>query len=425
MNIEESLAKIYSLHQFDIKLGLEKINHLLEYLGNPQKKIKTIHVAGSNGKGSVSSFLASIMIENGYKVGLYTSPHVVKFNERIRINGNMIEDDYIDNFISNLDKYIKEYKPTFFEITTALAFKYFAENNIDLGIIETGLGGRLDATNVLNPLATIITSISLEHTNILGNTIAEIASEKAGIIKENTNCFIGLLPPEAEDVINKKCDEYQAELISLKKCIDFNNNFCNISYNNFIFHIYNPVLKGNHQYYNLSLAILVLQKTFYLSDWQIYNKGINNVIKNSGIQCRYEILNDKPKIIFDAAHNSEGIESFVNQFTKEKNDYNNVYFIFGAMKDKNIEEMLSKLKPFSTKFYFTQINYERAATPDKLSQIADRLNINNEIIIDPENFINNFRQNNNNSKNCLVVLGSIYLLGQVKNRMIEKKYLTM
>lgn len=425
MNIEESLAKIYSLHQFDIKLGLEKINHLLEYLGNPHKELKTIHVAGSNGKGSVSSYLASILFEAGYKVGLYTSPHVVKFNERIRIDGKMIEDEYIDNFISQLDNYIKKYKPTFFEITTALAFKYFAENNIEIGIIETGLGGRLDATNVINPLATVITSISLEHTNILGNTINEIAFEKAGIIKPKTNCFIGLLPTDAEKIITKKCDENQSELIVQKKYIDFNNNFCNISYNNFIFHIYNPVLKGNHQYFNLSLAILVLQKTFNLSDWQIYNKGINNIIKNSGFQCRYEIFNNEPKIIFDAAHNSEGIESFVNQFAKEKKDYNNVYFIFGAMKDKNIEEMLSKLKPFSTKFYFTQINYERAAIPEILSQIADKLNIDTDIIINPEDFINNFKQNKNNSKNCLVVLGSIYLLGQVKNKMIEKKYLTM
>ncbi len=425
MTIEESLAKIYSLHQFDIKLGLNKINHLLGYLGNPQKQLKTIHIAGSNGKGSVSSYLASILFEAGYKVGLYTSPHVVKFNERIRINGTMIEDEYINNFIFSIDSYIREYKPTFFEITTALAFKYFAENNIDIGIIETGLGGRLDATNVLEPIATVITSISLEHTNILGDTIEKIAFEKAGIIKEKTNCFLGLVPMEAEKVISKKCEENHSELIILKKCIDFNNKIFNISCNNFIFHIYNPVLKGNHQYYNLSLAILVLQKTFNLSDWQIYNKGINNIIKNSGFQCRYEILNNEPKIIFDAAHNSEGIESFVNQFTKEKNDYNNVYFIFGAMKDKNIEEMLSKLKPFSTKLYFTQINYERAATPEILSQIADKLNIINEIVTNPEDYINKFKQNKNNSKNCLVVLGSIYLLGQVKNKMIEKKYLTM
>ena len=169
MDIQSALNKLYSMHQFSIKLGLERIENLLDHLYNPHEKLTCFHIAGSNGKGSTASFLASILMEAGFRVGLYTSPHFVRFNERIRVNGKEIEDSYIADFVESLEVYIEENKPTFFEVTTALAFKYFSESDLDFVVVETGLGGRLDATNVLEPLASIITSISLEHTHILGD----------------------------------------------------------------------------------------------------------------------------------------------------------------------------------------------------------------------------------------------------------------
>jgi dihydrofolate synthase/folylpolyglutamate synthase len=193
MDIDTSLKKLFSLHKFGIKLGLENTIGFLNHLGNPQQKLKTIHIAGSNGKGSTSSFIASILQEYEYKIGLYTSPHFVKFNERVVINGKQIEDEYIATFVSDNESYIDEHQLTFFEVTTVLAFQYFKDMNTDYCVIETGLGGRLDSTNVLNPLATVITSISLEHTNVLGNTIEQIAAEKSAIIKSNSKVFIGML----------------------------------------------------------------------------------------------------------------------------------------------------------------------------------------------------------------------------------------
>jgi dihydrofolate synthase/folylpolyglutamate synthase len=190
-SINHYLQILFNLHNRGIKLGLENTQEFLDLLGNPQKKIKCIHVAGSNGKGSTSSFIASILTEAGYKTGLYTSPHFIRYNERIRINGQIIPDKYVIAFMEEYEKLIYDTNLTFFEVTTVLAFKYFADKEVDYAIIETGLGGRLDATNVINPLASVITSISLEHTNILGNTIEEIAKEKGGIIKPGVPLFFG------------------------------------------------------------------------------------------------------------------------------------------------------------------------------------------------------------------------------------------
>jgi len=219
MDLETSLKKLFSLHTFGIKLGLENIVGFLNHLGNPQKELKTIHIAGSNGKGSTASFISSILQEYGYKVGLYTSPHFVKFNERVVINGKQINDDYIANFISHNENYIDEHQLTFFEVTTAMAFQYFMDKKSDYCVIETGLGGRLDATNVLNPLSVVITSISLEHTNVLGDTIEEITNEKAAIIKSGSKVFTGLLIKEASDIIVSKCKETNCELFQLKNFI--------------------------------------------------------------------------------------------------------------------------------------------------------------------------------------------------------------
>src|ERR1035437_8288518 len=218
MNIDNSLKKLFSLHSFGIKLGLDNIKSFLNQTVNPYEKIKMFHVAGSNGKGSTSSFLASILMEYDYKVGLYTSPHFVKFNERIKVNGAEISNDSIASFIDKYEKLIDDLHITFFEVTTAMTFEYFQTKKVDYAVIETGLGGRLDATNVINSVASVITSISLEHTKILGYTIEEIAGEKAGIIKRGVPVFVGKLPFKAIETIEKKCLEFNSDLF---KIIDY------------------------------------------------------------------------------------------------------------------------------------------------------------------------------------------------------------
>jgi dihydrofolate synthase / folylpolyglutamate synthase len=413
MNIQESLNKLFTLHTFGVKLGLENIQNFLEKIGNPQKKLKTIHVAGSNGKGSTSSFISSILMENGSKVGLYTSPHFIIFNERISINGKYIPDDFIAGFIDKYQKYIEELSLTFFEVTTAMAFEYFVYSKVDYAVIETGLGGRLDATNVLNPLACVITSISLEHTDILGDKIEQIAFEKAAIIKNNSKTFIGLLPEEAIKVIEKKCNEVHSPLFCLEEYILEKNERIDLYTEELEFDEWETPLIGKHQKYNAALASLCVTKTFDIDDPSIITQGISKVITNTKLQGRYEVVSKKPRIILDSAHNPEGINSFVNEFSKEKDKYKETSLLFGVMKDKNIEEMLNSLNPIFNKIYFYQINYERSATADILIEKTKKLNINYIIVTNLEEF---FKEKlKGDAESCLVITGSMYLLGEIKS----------
>lgn len=417
MNIEPILKKLYSMRQFHIKLGLERIEKLLDVIDNPHKKLKCFHIAGSNGKGSTASFLASILTEQGYKVGLYTSPHLIKFNERIRINGQEIEDEYIFNFYNSIEKLINEIEPTFFEITTALAFQYFFDNKVDYAIIETGLGGRLDATNIINPLASIITSISLEHTNVLGNTIEKIAQEKAGIIKKGTLVISGNMPLLAENVIRTKANESGCKYFPLDSFVVRNKDHVDVNLNNKTYKIYTTPLRGYHQLLNCSLAVKCLNEILGIDDFLKINKGIKNVVINTGISGRYEIINDKPRIIFDSAHNPEGVKIFLEEFTREYYSYSKRELIFGVMKDKNIKEMLKLLTPFFDSIYVTSIQNERAATIDEIVNIADEINIDVIPLKNPDDYIKKFFLED--SEKCLVVLGSIYLLGEIKLKIKE------
>ena len=412
MNVETSLKKLFSLHTFGIKLGLENTIKFLEHLGNPQNFLKTIHVAGSNGKGSTSSFIASILQESGYKVGLYTSPHFVKFNERIVINGTQIDDEYIAGFVADYENYIDEHQLTFFEVTTALAFKYFLEKKTDYCVIETGLGGRLDATNVLNPLAVVITTISLEHTNVLGNTITQIASEKAEIIRNNSKVFTGILKTDATEVVEQKCKETKSQLFQLKDFISFNEKDFNLfGDEKFILEI-NPPLKGKYQKLNAALAALTISKTFPNVRKENYLLGISNVVRNTGLQGRFEYFHRKPDIIFDSAHNPEGIENFLSEFNKESLLYSKKTLIFGAMRDKAIGDMLKMLSVYFDQIFITGINYERAASREEISKECQRLKINCLQVQRPAEFVLQFKNKVENE--CLVVLGSMYLLGEIK-----------
>jgi len=416
MDLDTSLKKLFSLHTFGIKLGLENTIGFLNYIGNPQKDLKTIHIAGSNGKGSTSSFIASILQEFGFNVGLYTSPHFVKFNERVVINGRQIEDDYVASFISDNEKYIDEHELTFFEVTTAMAFQYFKEMKTDFCVIETGLGGRLDSTNVLNPLAVVITTISLEHTNILGNTIEQIASEKAAIIKNGSSVFIGILKKAATIVVEQKCKETKSKLFPLNEFIEKNGEQIRLLLNKNLSLEMNPPLKGKYQKYNASLAALTVSKTFSFVDEEKYTAGIANVLKNTGFQGRYEYFHRKPTIIFDSAHNAEGVENFLTEFSKEAGNYKNRTLVFGAMRDKAISNMLQMLSKYFDEILVTGIQYERAASVEEIIELCNQLNLACSEIKEPAKFIHSFKSRN--SDECLVVLGSMYLLGEIKLQLL-------
>ena len=417
MNIETSLKKLFSLHTFGIKFGLDNTLGFLNYLGNPQEEIKAIHIAGSNGKGSTASFISSILQEHGYKVGLYTSPHFVKFNERIVIDGKQIYDEYISSFINEHEKYIDDHQLTFFEVTTAMAFLYFKEMNPDYCVIETGLGGRLDATNVLKPLAVVITTISLEHTNVLGNTIEQITEEKAAIIKNGSKVFIGILKNEAVKIVEQRCKETSSTLFKLNDFVLENNNEVELIIDNLILKP-DPPLRGKFQRFNSALASLTVAKTFSLWHKDAYLKGIENVATNTGLQGRYEYYHRQPTIIFDSAHNPESIESFLGEFAGQSKKYSNRKVIFGAMRDKDIEAMLKALSKYFDEILLTEIKYERAARTKDIKVICDNLNIPCKIISEPAHFIEQFKMLD--SEGCLVVLGSMYLLGEIKEKLLVR-----
>ncbi|MEN8192958.1 MAG: folylpolyglutamate synthase/dihydrofolate synthase family protein [Bacteroidota bacterium] len=417
MELQEALKKLFSLHQFGIKLGLDNIQRLLAYLGNPEKQLKAIHIAGSNGKGSTASFIASILMESGFKTGLYTSPHLVKFNERIRINGEMIPDNYILNFINDMNEYIDENSPTFFELTTALAFKYFAEQNVDYAVIETGLGGRLDATNVLEPLASVVTSISSEHTNILGEELTQIAEEKGGIIKRNTPLILGLMSHDPKSVLIQMASEKNSPYNLLEDFIEQQDRLIQFRYKNIEIDIAQLPLRGSYQLKNAALAILsllIINPKLKKSDILM---GLKNVIMNSGIQARYEIFNNEPKIIFDAAHNLEGIDEFLNEFNQDNIICEEKIVIYGTMKDKNISSILKELNRNFDKIFVTEIDYERAASIQEIADIAS----SEEIVITPMiNPVQHIKQFIDKAEpKCLVILGSIYILGEIKKGLLN------
>ena len=350
------------------KANLNNTILLDDYFGNPHKKFRSIHVAGTNGKGSVSHMLAAILQSAGYKTGLYTSPHLKSYRERIRINGKMIPEVEITNFVNSNKKIIAEINPSFFEITVIMAFNYFAEQNVDVAIIEVGLGGRLDSTNIITPLLSIITNIGFDHTEFLGNSLKSIAIEKAGIIKPGIPVVIGQTQKEISDLFITKTTEnnspiYFADRIysSAYSMIDINRNqVFNIKKANKI--VYDNLkldLNGNYQKYNLLTvlqSIAILQKEFKINTEDIYN-GLENTTKLSGIQGRWQNIGNNPLIIADTGHNFDGISEVVKQL--KNTAFKNLHIVIGMVNDKNIDTIL-KLLPLEATYYFTKANIPRA-----------------------------------------------------------------
>ena len=338
---------------------------LANHLQNPEKEIKTIHVAGTNGKGSTSHFLASILQEAGYKTGLYTSPHLKDFRERIKINGDDISEDFVVDFIASNKSFFEENQLSFFEMTVGLAFDYFRQERVDIAIIEVGLGGRLDSTNIISPLLSLITNIGLDHVQFLGNTIEKIASEKAGIIKPKTPVIIGEYTSETKAVFENKAKETQSEIFFASDLIQ---------------ETYPSVLLGDYQVQNKktvlqAIRVLQSQNKFEISEENIKN-GFWNVVKNTGLQGRWQQLGTAPKIICDTAHNKHGLEIVMKQLKREK--FDTLHFVLGVVNDKDLDDVLP-LFPKNANYYFCKPNIPRGLEASILAEKAASFGLNGKV----------------------------------------------
>jgi len=342
------------------KKDLTNILAFSKYLGNPETKIKTIHVAGTNGKGSTSHLLASILQESGLKVGLYTSPHLKCFTERVRINGKPIRKNCVINFIKRNKTFLEKQGLSFFEMTVGLAFDNFARKKVDIAIIEVGLGGRLDSTNIINPLVSVITNIGFDHTQFLGNTLKKIAFEKAGIIKSNTPVIIG---------------EKQEEIVSLFKDIANKNNATIYFASDLITANYPTSLKGNYQKNNVKTAVQTIkilnELGYHISEEQL-KKGLLKVVENTNLKGRWQILNNKPKVICDTAHNTEGLHYVLDQLKNEK--HNKLHVVLGVVSDKNLDTILP-LFPKKAIYYFCKPDIQRGLDTETLKNKAFKFDL--------------------------------------------------
>ncbi|MDR2836285.1 MAG: bifunctional folylpolyglutamate synthase/dihydrofolate synthase [Bacteroidales bacterium] len=386
MNYDEVLEYLFNslpmyqrIGEAAYKIGLENIIALDKYFHSPHKNFKTIHVAGTNGKGSVSHSLAAVLQTAGYKVGLYTSPHLLDFRERILVNGTKISKNFICSFVNNNISIFKELSPSFFEMSVALAFEYFNFMKVEIAVIEVGMGGRFDSTNIITPKLSIITNIGLDHTQFLGNTLEKIAGEKAGIIKLNIPIVIGESHEKTKKIFCDKATElcskiYFAEHFYSAK-LDKNNSFViNDLSNHFSFNL-NFQLQGCYQEKNLPTilkSIDILNKNGFKISQEDINRGLENVIFLTHLHGRWQILSERPLIICDTGHNEHGLKYVLLQIKSQK--FNKLHIVLGFVNDKNVSEIL-KIFPKDAIYYFTQANIPRAMNSEKLKNEAAKNNL--------------------------------------------------
>ncbi len=337
------------------KVDLHNTIQLAKYLDNPETKFKSVHVAGTNGKGSTSHLLASVLQEAGYKVGLYTSPHLKDFRERIRINGEKIPEQEIIEFIEDHKPYFEANHLSFFEMTVGMAFQYFAESNVDIAVIEVGLGGRLDSTNIISPEVSVITNIGIDHTRFLGNTLEDIAGEKAGIIKENTPVIIGRATATTKKVFEEKAKTCNSDI------------YFAVNYRD---EIYSSGLKGHYQEENVRTVlqtIVVLEQKGWKIDKHSVQNGLLNVVVNTGLLGRWQILRQNPKVICDTAHNIDGLEVVLKQLLEET--YDELHIVLGVVSDKDMDAILA-LFPTFARYYFAKPDIPRGLEEKELRKKA-------------------------------------------------------
>ena len=393
MNYKETCEYLYNqMPMFErqgasgYKEGLSNTLALDEHLGHPHLSYKTIHVGGTNGKGSVSHTIAAVLQESGYRVGLYTSPHLVDFRERIRINGTPVSQQYVVNFVEEHRSFFEPLHPSFFEVTTAMAFKYFQEMNVDIAVIEVGLGGRLDCTNIIQPLVSVITNISFDHTQFLGDTLAKIAGEKAGIIKTHTPVVIGETNAETRPVFEAKARELNAPIIfaddkpQVLSAVPLNEG--GMRYHLKFMGKLEGDLGGIYQKQNMNTALFALEevrklgylaraiegKTFDRCRYEL-KSGISNVAKLTGLRGRWETVNQTPKVVCDTGHNVGGWMYLSRQLANVQ--CQQMHIIFGMVDDKDIDKVLDLL-PKHAKFYFTKAQTKRALSETIIQEKAKK-----------------------------------------------------
>jgi dihydrofolate synthase/folylpolyglutamate synthase len=431
MNYQETIEYLYRLlpvfHRVGAKAFKANLSNTLllcEHLDNPQNKFKSIHIAGTNGKGSSSHYLSAILQRAGYKTGLYTSPHLKDYSERFRINGQAINKRKIIAFVKKNQAIIEKLQPSFFELSVALAFQYFAEEQVEIAVIEVGLGGRLDSTNIIMPELSLITNIGFDHTDILGDTLSKIASEKAGIIKEKIPVIISERHPETEAVFSSVASEKNAPIFFAED--DFEtieieeNNQLKLKMNVFdkdkhlIFKDLESELIGKYQLKNIKGVLksveVLNQKGFKITKEAIEN-GISNVVKLTGLKGRFQVLNQKPLLICDTAHNEHGLREVLKHIKKLKIDKK--IFILGFVKDKDIASAL-KLFPKDGIFYFCQANLPRSETPENLMKIANLHNIQGYSILSVNEAIRKAKQIAG-KEDLIYVGGSTFVVAEVNN----------
>jgi len=404
------------------KPGLQHIQYLCNYFGNPEKKLKCLHIAGTNGKGSSSHLMASILQEHGYKVGLYTSPHLKNFTERFKINGNEIPEKWIVDFVNSNKELIENYQASFFEWTVIMAFLYFEEYKVDYAVIETGLGGRLDSTNIIEPIACLITNISFDHQDILGNTLEEIAIEKAGIIKPNTPVTISEFDTRTVPIFNSKAYLEHSPILFAREEVQISSlgsdqNLQLLEINSIYWEKFNvkcPLL-GSYQRYNIQgiiawaaqlsrLNILSLEKSKI-------QQGISQVIQNTQLKGRFQTIHAKnPEIIVDTAHNESGIQHVLQQIAQKSKT--NLTIVIGMVKDKDVKKVISLL-PDDASYLFTEITNPRRLPKEELMKLADDAG-KQGILIENVNaaidFVKAHRKND-----LVLIFGSTYLIAEIND----------
>ncbi len=412
----ESLDYLYGLQKFGIKFGLNSTENMLARVGNPHRKLRFIHIAGTNGKGSTAAFLSSILRMHGFKTGLYTSPHLVRFTERFRINDEEVSPERILSVFEEIRATLDENQPpTFFEVTTAMAFLYFAQEGVDWVIAETGMGGRLDATNVIEPDVCVITNVAFDHQEYLGQTLTLIAREKAGIIKQGVPLVTGATQPVVQGVLKTACMRKKAQLYRLKSEFRVRRN-ANGSFQ------YRGLgkrwgalrvgLNGPHQVGNAALALAtaeLLEKEGALTlDPHIVEQALVEV----KWPARLEVLGRDPLVVLDGAHNPQGAES-LRDALKESFSYSKLHLVIGIMADKDIRGILRRLLPLAETAIFTQPRYTRAAKADDLLKLAGPYIRKHYVIPDPASAIQEARRLAGPG-DCICITGSLYFAGEVK-----------
>ncbi|MES2849304.1 MAG: folylpolyglutamate synthase/dihydrofolate synthase family protein [Bacteroidota bacterium] len=430
MDYQQTIDYLYSQLPMFSRIGsaayktdLHNTIELCNAVDNPQEKFKSIHIAGTNGKGSTSHMLAAILQQAGYKTGLYTSPHLKDFRERIKINGEMVSEAFVVDFVARTKELTEKIEPSFFELTVAMAFEYFAIEKVDIAVIETGLGGRLDSTNIITPILSIITNIGYDHMNILGNTLEKIAFEKAGIIKPDVPVVIGEYIAETKPVFIDKAKETNATIYFPQDGYTISNitsstyqlkcdvtSVANNASENFTLD-----LNGLYQIKNLRTVLcaegILLQQGFNISE-EAEKYALANVKKLTGLHGRWDVIAEKPMIVLDVAHNEDGVKHLLWQLSVISGQFEKLHIVTGMVKDKEIDKVLALL-PTDATYYFTNANIPRALPAAELQQKAGAFQLNGNVFNDVNDAIDNAKQNAS-SKDLILVCGSVFLVGEVK-----------